>query len=71
MGFKKSIMWKKALKAAAFGAGVVFLASFDAPQEWVDAGAPEWIAPLGAVIVGGAIKALHNYLKVGKRVNLP
>jgi hypothetical protein len=69
--FNKGVNLKKAVKAALFGAVIVFLASFDTPEEWIEAGIPEWAAPVAAIVVGGFIKSFTNYLKIAKRINLP
>ena len=58
----KKTAWK-GIKTAALGALVLFLVSFDTPQEWVAMGLPAWSGQLGAVIVGSAITMLRNAAK--------
>lgn len=62
---------KKALKTALLAALVLFLASFDTPEELLALGFPVWSAQALAVVVGAVLTSLRNYLKVAKRVNLP
>lgn len=69
--FKKGLTLKKAIKAAALGALVAFLASFDTPVEWTAAGIPEWLAAVAAVAVGAVISGVNNFLKHGVGMNLP
>lgn len=69
--FKKGITLKKAVKTAALGAAVVFLASFDTPEEWLAAGLPSWSTQFLAVAIGAGITALRNWGKHGLGLRMP
>ena len=73
-GTRMSWDWTKTLWKAvrgALGAAVVigvlgFLGGFDTPEELGEAGAPTWLAPLGALGVAFVISWVRNWVAINR-----
>lgn len=62
-------LWKAirgALGAALAVAVLSFLGAFDTKAELGAAGVPDWLAPLGAVVVGFVVSWVRNWLSINR-----